>query len=134
VGLTATAFEERQMTEKKPTRKSSSPIYVRVLPEEKEAIDRKADQAGLHTSVFMRRIGLGYEVRSVVDYERVSDLAKINADLGRLGGLLKLWLTNDKRLAGYSQEELRRMLLKALQGIESTQEEMRAVMKTVVTS
>lgn len=122
------------MTEKKPTRKSSSPIYVRVLPEEKEVIDQKADQAGLHTSVFMRRIGLGYQVRSVVDYERVSDLAKINADLGRLGGLLKLWLTNDKRLAGYSQEELRRMLLKALQGIESTQEEMRAVMKTVVTS
>ena len=66
--------------------------------------------------------------RSVLDYQRIDDLAKINGDLGRLGGLLKLWLTNDNRLRQIKAEELRALLAK----IERNQEAMRAIMQTVV--
>ena len=67
-------------------------------------------------------------VTSVLDYQRIDDLARINGDLGRLGGLLKLWLTNDNRLRQIKAEELRAVLAK----IERNQEAMRAIMKTVV--
>lgn len=122
------------MEEKKQTRKNSPPIYVRVTPDEKRAIDDMARSTGNTTAAYMRKVGLGYEVHSVLDYERVDQLAKINADLGRLGGLIKLWLTNDKRLAGYSQDDLRRILLNTLAEVQSTQAKMVDVIKTVVTS
>ena len=36
-------------------------------------------------------------IRSTVDQAAILELAKINGDLGRLGGLLKMWLTNRDR-------------------------------------
>ena len=35
---------------------------------------------------------MGYQVDSIVDIKQVNELSRVNADLGRLGGLLKLWL------------------------------------------
>jgi hypothetical protein len=81
-----------------PTRKGSTPIKVWVLPEEKRAIDVAARQCGMSTSAYLRAIGLSLPVKSVLDQEAVADLVKVNADQGRLGGLLKLWLTNDEKL------------------------------------
>jgi hypothetical protein len=69
-----------------------------VLPEEKRVIDVAARQCGMSTSAYLRAIGLGLPVKSVLDQEAVADLVKVNADQGRLGGLLKLWLTNDEKL------------------------------------
>jgi hypothetical protein len=46
-------------------------------------------------STYLMRVGLGYPVKSVLDNKRVEELCRINGDLGRLGGLLKLWLTDD---------------------------------------
>ena len=120
------------MTEKTPTRKASTPIVVRVLPVEKAAIEEMAHSTGNSTSAYLRKVGLGYEVRSVLDYERVGDLAKVNGDLGRLGGLLKLWLSNDKRLAGYTLGEQRRLLLATLTEIEKNQLKLSEIMKKVV--
>jgi len=39
-------------------------------------------------------VALNYPIRSVVDLAAVSDLAKVNGDLGRVAGLLKLWLAD----------------------------------------
>jgi hypothetical protein len=50
-------------------------------------------------------------------------------DLGRLGGLLKLWLTNDARTAQFGNSTIRAVLSR----IEATQEQMIEVMKTVIT-
>jgi hypothetical protein len=50
-------------------------------------------------STFLLNVGIGYQVRGIVDNKQVEELARINGDLGRLGGLLKLWLTDDARLA-----------------------------------
>ena len=84
---------------KSAPRRECPPVYVWVTPDEKRGIEAMAQATGNSASAYLRRVGLGHEVRSVLDYERVRDLAKVNGDLGRLGGLLKLWLSNDKRLA-----------------------------------
>jgi hypothetical protein len=40
---------------------------------------------------------MGDEIHGVLDHQRVDELARINGGLGRPGGLLKLWLTNDEK-------------------------------------
>ena len=60
--------------------------------EEKAPITERADEAGLSRSRYLRALGLKTPVRSVVDLAAVADLAKVNGDLGRVAGLLKLWL------------------------------------------
>lgn len=103
-------------------------LRVPVLPEEAQAIKAQAQSAGLPVAAYLRNVGLGVSVTSVLDYERIDDLARVNADLGRLGGLLKLWLTNDERLRGIRAEELRRVLAK----IERNQDHLRSIMQTVL--
>jgi hypothetical protein len=84
------------------TRKNSARITVYCLPKEKQQIEDNAKTAGLTIANYLRNVGMGYKIRGIVDNNEVEKLAKINGDLGRLGGLLKLWLTNDARTAAYS--------------------------------
>ena len=57
-----------------------------------------------------------------------SELVRINGDLGRLGGLLKLWLTDDVRTLQFGEATI----LALLGRIEATQDEMSRIMKAVV--
>ncbi|EFL6524420.1 conjugal transfer transcriptional regulator TraJ [Escherichia coli] len=113
---------------KRITRKSSTPIKVYCLPEEKEQIEVQAKRAGMSAARYLREVGQGYHISGVVDYEQVRELARINGDLGRLGGLLKLWLTDDVRTAQFGQSTI----LAVLSKIEATQEEMGNIMTKVV--
>ncbi|CAG0988810.1 Protein TraJ [Anaerolineae bacterium] len=112
----------------KKTRKSSQPIKVYCLPEERKRIEANAKAAGMSRSAYLLAVGQGYQIKGVVDYERVRELARINGDLGRLGGLLKLWLTNDARTAEFGEATIRKLLSR----IEDTQDEMSKVMRSVV--
>jgi hypothetical protein len=114
-------------TEIKITRKHKH-LRVPVLPDEEEQIARNARAANLPVAVFLRNIGQGYEARSILDNRRVEELSRINGDLGRLGGLLKLWLTNDERTAEFGEATIRALLSK----IESTQDQMQDVMREVL--
>jgi hypothetical protein len=113
---------------KRITRKGSTPIKVYCLPEERALIEQNAAAAGLSLSAFLLAVGQGYEVKGITDYERVREMARINGDLGRLGGLLKLWLTDDVRTAKFGEATI----LALLGRIEATQDEMARVMKAVV--
>jgi len=113
---------------KRITRKSSTPIKVYCLPDEKELIEAQANRAGMSAARYLREVGQGYHISGVVDYEQVRELARINGDLGRLGGLLKLWLTDDVRTAQFGQSTI----LAVLSKIEATQEEMGKVMTKIV--
>ncbi|MDN8926684.1 conjugal transfer transcriptional regulator TraJ, partial [Staphylococcus aureus] len=73
-------------------------------------------------------VGQGYKITGVVDYEHVRELARINGDLGRLGGLLKLWLTDDPRTARFGDATILALLAK----IEEKQDELGKVMMGVV--
>ncbi|SET46531.1 hypothetical protein SAMN05216326_1293 [Nitrosomonas marina] len=81
-------------------------LRVPVLPEEEIMIKAKASEAGLTIAEYLRNLGLGYTIPSIIDNRQVDVLLKINADLGRLGGLIKLWLTNDKRTKYIGKSQL----------------------------
>jgi hypothetical protein len=71
-------------------------------------------------SQFAKAVCLGSEVRSREDQHARGELRRVHADLGRLGGLLNMWLTNEdehqvnvRRLLGEleaRQTELRRVV------------------------
>lgn len=117
------------MPNDKPTRKSCTPIKVYCLPSEKAVIKENAAAAGKSVSSFLLAVGQGYHISGIVDYEQVRELSKINGDLGRLGGLLKLWLTNDERAARFGDSTIKAVLSR----IENTQDEMATIMMSVVT-
>jgi len=91
-------------------RRRAKPIEVWVTDEEKEAITERAEQAGMSRSGYLRALGLNSPIRLVVDLKAVADLAKVNGDLGRVAGLLKLWLA-EKRGQGASPVEVERMMI-----------------------
>lgn len=110
---------------KTPIRKNGRHLRVPVLPDEEIQIKSNAATAGLSIAEYLRRISLGYQIQSSVDKDYVLQLVKINADLGRLGGLLKLWLTQDKRVAHFDLLTIRTLLTR----IQTTQDAMFEVVK-----
>ncbi len=110
---------------KTPTRKNSRHLRVPVLPNEEIQIKSYAATAGLSIAEYLRRVGLGVQLQSTIDKDYILQLSKINADLGRLGGLLKLWLTQDKRVAHFDLATIKTLL----SGIKTTQGAMLEVVK-----
>jgi len=94
-------------------------LRVPVLPIEEAEIKSKATDAGLTVAEYLRNLGLGYQVLSIVDSRQVDSLLKINGDLGRLGGLIKLWLTNDKRTRLIGKPQLH-MTLDSIRNTQNT--------------
>ena len=119
----AAATAARGNMKSRSTRKGTTPINVWVLPEEKAAIAEKAKSAGLSQSAYLRNVGMGTPVTGVADQQAVLEIVKITADLGRLGGLLKMWLTNDEKLGleGYDQAGLEATILEAMREIKAVQ-------------
>jgi hypothetical protein len=85
------------------------PINVWVTTEERKQIERRAGATSLPVSVYLRKLGLGFEPKSTLDAERVGDLMKACGDLGRLGGLLKLWLA-ERAGEGAPEADVRALL------------------------
>lgn len=48
-------------------------------------------------SAFAKAVTLGHEIKSREDQQARRELLKVNADLGRLGGLLKMWILDDDK-------------------------------------
>ncbi|PYE73382.1 conjugal transfer transcriptional regulator TraJ [Xylophilus ampelinus] len=113
----------------KITRKNSPPIKVYCLPEERAEIEANAKRAGVSVARYLRDVGQGYQIKVAVDtHQHVRELVRVNGDLGRLGGLLKLWLTDDVRTLQFGEATI----LALLGRIEATQDEMSRIMKSVV--
>ncbi|WP_374702168.1 MULTISPECIES: plasmid mobilization protein [Burkholderia] len=102
-------------------RRRNQPIRVWCLQEEKAQIEANARDAGLSVSRYLRNVGMGCKIEGVIDANLVLQLAKINGDQGRLGGLLKLWLTNSGQLGSQDPENLRRVIHGVLDRITTMQ-------------
>ncbi|MBV4493758.1 CopG family transcriptional regulator [Pseudomonas sp. SWRI12] len=113
--------------EKAPARRRGKPIEVWVTDEEKEAITERAIEAGMSRSSYLRALGMNSPIRSVVDLTAVADLAKVNGDLGRVAGLLKLWLA-EKRGQGARPTDVEAMM----DDFRKLQTEILAIMSRVV--
>lgn len=74
-----------------PSKKQRLTIYL--APEEYNAIAGSAKRAGISLSTFAKRVCLGMDVPSMEQKQAVRNILKANADLGRLGGILKLALS-----------------------------------------
>lgn len=112
----------------KTTRKNSPPIKVYCLPEERALIESMSAQAGLSASTYLREVGQGYRIQGITDAEHVRELVRVNGDLGRLGGLLKLWLSNDAKVANVGVNTI----LAVLNRIEATQDQMSSLMESIL--
>jgi hypothetical protein len=103
------------------------PIMVRVTAEEKAQIQVHAEACGLSAPALLRQLGLGHPVQGVLDQKAILALVRVNGDLGRLGGLLKLWLSNDERFPhGITHDVLR-----LFRDIEQTQARLRALVEAL---
>ncbi|WP_095067071.1 CopG family transcriptional regulator [Pseudomonas sp. Irchel 3A18] len=96
--------------EKTTARRRGKPIEVWVTDEEKAVITDKAKEAGMSRSGYLRALGMNTPIRSVVDLTSVGDLAKVSGDLGRVAGLLKLWLA-EKRGEGADAIDVESIML-----------------------
>ncbi len=69
-------------------------IAVWVTEKEYQGIKNKAHYSALSTSSYLRTLGMNYRLKSKIDAIAVEELVKAKADLGRIGGLFKLWLVH----------------------------------------
>ena len=93
-------------------KRNATPIYVRVSAEEKAAMQATAESCAISIPQLMRQRALGYQVKGKVDQLAIRELCRLRGDLGRLGGLLKLWLSGEQgwTQAGVERREVRELL------------------------
>ena len=115
-----------------PKRRRIEPVKVCVTAAEREQIAGRAAACGLTSSAYLRHVGLGYQPRSMVDVEQVAALLDVAGNAGRLGGLLKMWLTDDARLDQFRSRDMRPVIAEALTRISDSQLEIRAIAQTVL--
>lgn len=104
-----------------PKSRRSDRIQAYVTPEEFALIMASSERAGLSMSEFARRVCLGFRIESREDQQARRELLKVNADLGRLGGLLK------QTLASGHKEQIYGLLHK----IDQAQAELKAKIKAL---
>lgn len=107
-----------------PKRIREPVIKVVASAAERAEIKRLADAARLPLSTYLRTLGLNWQPKSTLDHQAVLALAKVNADQGRLGGLLKLWLS-ERPNQGAPATEVRRLLKE----IEDAQAEIQSLIE-----
>ena len=113
-------------------KRSKSAIRVYCTLDERRTIKSNAGKYKKSLSQYLRTLGMGMVfTHSIDNVEQVKTLARINADLGRLGGLLKALLTNDERLRGYSGTEISALTRETLEKIGENQTRMHELLRGV---
>lgn len=108
-----------------PTKKMALWCYVNT--EEHAQISASAERAGLSRSTYIKRVCLGQPTPSLEKQHARRDLLRINADLGRLGGLFKLCLSEKDTPTQALHMEVRRVLRE----IEARQRELEAAIARI---
>lgn len=108
-----------------PTKKLA--VWVYVTTEEHAQISANAERAGLSRSTYAKRVCLGQPTPSLEKQHARRDLLRIYADLGRLGGLFKLCLSNKDIQLAALHPEVRRVLRE----IETRQMELKAAVARI---
>jgi hypothetical protein len=91
------------------TRPRGKRIDVWTSTEEYTGIVSNAKRVKLSNSEYLRNLGLGYQPKGRFDQEAIGKLVKLHADQGRLGGLLKLWLS-ERQGEGAPAKDVRSVL------------------------
>jgi hypothetical protein len=108
----------------KHSRPRPAVLKVVVSHAERAAIEERAARSGLSVSAYLRSLGIGHIPKALLDLKAVATLVGVSADQGRLGGLLKLWLSQ-RPGEGAPTADVRRLL----QQIEDTQAQLRSLVQ-----
>ena len=111
------------------TRVKTLTFGVRCSPEEKASLQARADAFGISMGELCRETIFGTRPKSKTDQSAVAELLATRADLGRLGGLLKGWLSGVFPAAPLPQHDQVRALL---QDVEAAQKKVLAAVTTLV--
>jgi hypothetical protein len=107
-------------------------VKVFVSAAEQAAIDAAAERLGMSTSAYLRSLGLGYQPLGHLDKEGVERLVQTKADLARMGNLLKLWLSDDAKLAVFKPGQATAYIGKLLPAIHANQVQMYEILQGVI--
>jgi hypothetical protein len=107
-------------------------LKVFVSEAEQAVIDGAAKRLGLSTSAYLRALGLGYQPIGHLDNAAAERLEKANHDLSRLGNLLKLWLSDDAKLAVFKPGQAVAYIGKLLPAIHANQVQMYEIQQGLV--
>gem|GEM_PF-3042060 len=92
-----------------------STIKFRCTKSEKEQIKQKAQICNLVVSHYVRQCALGYKPKSIAITRERLELSNYAADLGRLGGLLKLLLTDKTTSKAIGIKKINHLLQRILE-------------------
>ncbi len=121
-----TTSETKKNRIRSKRRRREKVIQVRVDETELGIISDNATAARLTSAEFLRRLGQGHTPKSMVDLGLVRDLCAVAGNLGRLGGLLKLWLS-EKRSGSLPTHEISTKDIDALwRDVQATYAELKA--------
>lgn len=99
-------------------------VKIRLQKDELERIKEMSKKIGLSHNELIRRLILQRNpIDTPADYSTMKALLKVNGDMGRMGGLLKLWLSDDSRVSYINVAVLYALLGR----IESTRKEIREI-------
>jgi hypothetical protein len=107
-------------------------LKVFVSAAEQTAIAASAERLGMSVSSYLRALGLGYQPIGHLDNEAAKHLEKINADLSRLGNLLKLWLSDDAKLAVFQPGQAATYIGRLLPAIHANQVQMYEIQQGLI--
>lgn len=119
-------------TPEKKIRRNLTPLKVYCLENERDVIIRNALATGKTVSEYMRNVSMGYRVPSNINAEQARELVRLKGDMGRLGGLLKLLLSNEERFDGMTGERLQFETLKLLNEILENQKQVRQAIRELI--
>ncbi len=107
---------------------STKPVLkAYVTPEEYQAVIELAERYGLSVSAYVRRVSLGDPPPSRDSQQLRRELTRVNGDLGRLGGLFKQWLGEEKQTSPQLAAQVRGLL----RAIEARQRELKAAVQRI---
>lgn len=98
-------------------------LLFRINEQELAYIKEQAQKAGISTSAYARQACLNAKIKSITDEIATKELIRECANLGRLGGLFKYWLTAPKTLdcQCHTTKNDRATIIKIIDKIYSTQ-------------
>ncbi len=86
----------------------------------------------MSTSAYLRALGWGYQPIGHLDKEAAERLMRVKADLSRLGNLLKLWLSDEAKLAVFKPGQAAAYISRLLPAIHANQVQMYEIQQGLI--
>ncbi|MEW5250913.1 plasmid mobilization protein [Microbulbifer sp. 2201CG32-9] len=106
-------------------RRREKVIQVRCTEDEKQQLKANALAVSKPAGRYLRELGLGFRPKSTLDAQTILQLVKVAGDQGRLGGLLKWWLSMNYGDTPKVKGQIERLLKR----LEETQDQIEEIVQ-----